>query len=121
MPDHKRVVSARDIKIQKPAEIFLAGFFIRLYSPLAQLNHEPLRHIVPETGRIDEIVPRLAHVEGRGLERDNRSDFFAHARSELRKLVPWGIFVAKFSAMVWPMSARVARVPRFAPVGATGV
>ena len=32
-----------------------------------------------------------------------------------RKLAPWGMDVAKFWAMVWPMSARVALVPRLTP------
>ena len=32
-----------------------------------------------------------------------------------RKLVPWGIAAPKFAATVWPMSASVERMPRFAP------
>jgi hypothetical protein len=37
-----------------------------------------------------------------------------------RKLVPWGMAVAKFWATVWPMSARVSRTPRLTPAPEAG-
>jgi hypothetical protein len=36
-------------------------------------------------------------------------------RSRPRKLEPWGMRVAKFSATVWPMSANVERTPKSLP------
>jgi hypothetical protein len=56
MPYHKTVTAARYFKIQIPAEIFLTGFFVSLYALFAQFADNPLRHIVSETARIDEIL-----------------------------------------------------------------
>src|SRR5690242_15100227 len=63
MPYYKRVSDICCFKIQIPAEIFLAGFIIRFQALFAQLVDQPLRQIIAEAARIDEIVFWLGHVK----------------------------------------------------------
>src|SRR5258706_561489 len=79
MPDHKSVTGTCYFKVQIPAEIFLTGFFASLHALFAQLADQPLRHIVSETARIDEIVFWLGHVKSRAFESDDRSNFRVHS------------------------------------------
>jgi hypothetical protein len=63
MPCRKTVTAARYFKTQIPAEIFLTVFFFSLYALFGPFIDSPLRHIVSETTRIDEILFWLGHVE----------------------------------------------------------
>jgi hypothetical protein len=82
MPYHKTVTAARYFKIQIPAEIFLTGFFFSLYALFPEFIDNPLRHIISETTRIDEILFWLGHVESRALERDDSSNFRGHGAED---------------------------------------
>src|SRR5690242_1872054 len=82
MADHESVTDIAYFKNQMPSEVFLTGLFVAFQSVLPELLNQPLTHIVSKAERIDEIVLRLGHIEGRAFKSNERSNFGLHVCNE---------------------------------------
>ena len=69
--------------------------------------------------RTEGLARRLVSLRAVAFGGCSRATFCSHSTlaTSARKLTPWRNFPPKFSATVWPMSARVSRVPRFRRCG----